>query len=162
MFYTTISKWLTGVLGRVVFFPSSEFLHGIAIVQVTTQWGAGQEIVSHYSKCLWPNNKTFFKMCAFNFQMHFSENQDFQLQFLKSNWKKYSTIFNRMTLYDTHLCTFLAILLWCFAPGIGLVYLKNHLQPRISRNNQPWHLFTQHQPPEYSTPRILTIICVEK
>lgn len=81
MFYTTVSRWLTGVLGRFVFFPSSWFLHGIAIVQLITQRGAGQEIASHYSQCLWPNNKIFFKMCASNLQMHFNENQDFQLQF---------------------------------------------------------------------------------
>lgn len=42
-----------------------------------------------------------------------------------------------MPLYDTYLCTLLAILLGHFASGIGLVYLKNHLHPRISQIISP-------------------------
>lgn len=94
---------------------------------VTTQRGVAQEAVPHCSKCLWPKIIVLHERRAFNLQMHFMKTQGFQLQFWKSNWKKYPALFNWLALSDTSVCTFLAILLWGFPPSVGLVSLKKNI-----------------------------------
>lgn len=144
-----LTPWLAEVLGRILFFMESWNSH----CWVTAQGGVAQEAVPHYSKCLWPNNNCSSSCVLLIYKCILWKPRFSVTVKKKKKKKKYPTLFNRLSLSDTCLCTPLAIVMWGFAPSIGLIALEkpftSWIQPKssvlkfIHPAPLPWILYTQ-------------------
>lgn len=118
---------------------------------VTAQWGAAQEAIPHYSKCLWLNNN-----CSSNGVLLIYKcilwKPRFSVTVKKKKRKKYPTLFNQQSLADTCLCTPLArvmwglLLDWSYCPG-KIIYILDSakkLSPEVyPPSTNPWMWYTQ-------------------
>lgn len=112
---------------------------------VTAQWGAAQEAIPHYSKCLWLNNN-----CSSNGVLLIYKCILWKPRFsvtVKKNKKGKNT---QPSLTNSHWLTLSVHSLGQSNVGFALVLVllpwKNHLHPGFSQKAQSWSLSTQHQP----------------